>query len=66
MKRSIIHLYKQRDQLNKRIAYIQSKCKHTNKEEAHGSRGDMGDGDLIFWTIYHCLDCDKHWSVTSE
>jgi len=62
MKKSIVSLRKQIVKLQDRIDKIQKNCKHPNVVKTHGgSTGNYDPSDNLYWTHFHCPDCDKMW-----
>jgi len=62
MKRSVTIIQKSILDLQKRLRKIQDKCVHINFEKEHGANTGNYDCKDIYWTDFHCLDCDKRWS----
>lgn len=55
-------IYHEIELLNEELKILQSECPHSNKKETHGSNtGNLDDN--IYWTDFHCLDCDKKWTI---
>lgn len=52
---------KQIENIKKKIKELQDSCPHVNCDEKHDS--NTGNYDLVdmYWSIFHCLDCDKRW-----
>lgn len=63
MKPYIKGLYTKLELLKKQISNYQNKCQHKNTEHEHGANtGNWDPSNNIYWTTYHCLDCNKRWT----
>ena len=64
MKKSVENIYKEIDNLKKRLERIQDKCPHKNCIKTYkGDTGNFDPNDDYYITCFHCQDCDKRWFV---
>jgi hypothetical protein len=65
MKPYIKGLYKQRENVDKKIKSYQDKCKHLNVNVIYrASTGNYDPSNDVYWMEFKCPDCDKFWSET--
>ena len=61
MDQYILKLQKKILNYNLKIKEYQDNCKHANVTKDHGANTGNYDLHNIYWTNFHCLDCDLRW-----
>ena len=63
IKRRIATLLHNKAKIEIGITSLQSVCSHPKEtlQEDHGNSANW-DGDL-YWTNFHCLNCEKRWHI---
>lgn len=62
-------LQKKISDLYLKIKEMQDNCEHPEKNLISKSRSDTGNYDPsydVYWTEFHCLTCDKRWTVEQK